>query len=88
MTIHIVYSNESDRKFISLIDTKLPFFIDFIDMNKIDGRKKGFQLLNYWSAKKLPFVVVEDNELVKVFYSEIGELATNQLIKWLNDDCK
>ena len=86
MKVTIVYDNKKDREFMSLIETKIPFFIDFINMNTVHGRKAGIKLLNYWSAKKLPFVIVEDNEkLIKVFYSEIGELATNQFIKWLNE---
>lgn len=86
MKVTIVYDNKKDREFMSLIETKIPFFVDFINMNTVNGRKAGFKLLNYWSAKKLPFVIVEDNEkLIKVFYSEIGELATNQFIKWLNE---
>ena len=85
MKVKLIYNNNKDKEFMSLIETKTPFFIDFINMNTLNGRKEGFKILNYWSAKKLPFIVVEDLEKPVVFYSEIGELATNQFIKWLNE---
>jgi len=85
--VKVVYDNNKDKELLSQIDTTVPFFIDYIDMNTTNGRKVGFKLLNYWSAKKLPFVVIEDedpNVLPIVKYSEIGENAINQLIKFIN----
>lgn len=82
--VTIVYDNKQDRELVELINTKLSFFVDFIDMNCVNGRKEGFKILNYWSAKKLPFVVVKEDDtekLPKVFYSETGN-AINQFIKW------
>lgn len=85
MKVTLVYDNIKDKEFLDLTNLKIPFFIDYLNMNNLEGRKSGFKVLNYWSAKKLPFIVVEeDNSKPKVFYSEIGELATNQFIKWLN----
>lgn len=85
--VKVVYDNNKDKELLSQIDTTVPFFIDYIDMNTTNGRKVGFKLLNYWSAKKLPFVVIEDedpNVLPIVKYSEVGENAINQLIKFIN----
>ena len=85
--VKVVYDNNKDKELLSQIDTTVPFFLYYIDMNTTNGRKAGFKLLNYWSAKKLPFVVIEDedpNVLPIVKYSEIGENAINQLIKFIN----
>lgn len=85
--VKVVYDNDKDKELLNQIDTTVPFFIDYIDMNTTNGRKVGFKLLNYWSAKKLPFVVIEDedpNVLPIVKYSEVGENAINQLIKFIN----
>lgn len=85
--VKVVYDNNKDKELLNQIDTTVPFFIDYIDMNTTNGRKVGFKLLNYWSAKKLPFVVIEDedpNVLPIVKYSEVGENAINQLIKFIN----
>lgn len=84
LNIRVVYDNEQDKELLNLMDTTVPFFVDYINMHSSEGRKTGFKLLNYWSATKLPFVVVED--FPKVFYSEIGENAINQLLKWLNEN--
>lgn len=85
--VKVVYDNDKDKELLNQIDTTVPFFIDYIDMNTTNGRKTGFKVLNYWSAKKLPFVVIEDedpNVLPIVKYSEVGENAINQLIKFIN----
>lgn len=83
MKVKLVYDNDKDKEFMSLIEVKTPFFIDYIDMNSLNGRKEGFKVLNYWSAKELPFIEVTNDEdkLIKVFYSEIGN-SVNQFIKW------
>lgn len=89
-SVKVIFENKQDKELVMLTDSLTPYFIDFIDMNTINGRKAGFKELNYWSAKKLPFVVLtEDNSetLPKVFYTEIGSNAVNQLINYLND-CK
>lgn len=83
MKVKLVYDNDKDKEFMSLIEIKTPFFIDYIDMNSLNGRKEGFKVLNYWSARKLPFIEVtnDKDKLIKVFYSEIGN-SVNQFIKW------
>ena len=36
-----------------------------------------------------PFVVVQEEEkIIKVFYTESGKNAVQQLINYLNNDCK
>lgn len=89
MNIQIVYDNEKDKELLNLIDTTVPFYVDYININSAKGRKEGFKLMNYWSAKKLPLVIIKlDNTTPIVKYSDIGENAINQLIKYLNDRSK
>ena len=86
--ITIVYNNNKDKELLDLIDTTIPFFINYINMNTVKGRSEGFKLMNYWSAKKLPLVIIENedsNILPIIKYSDIGESAINQLIKYLNE---
>lgn len=88
LNVTIVYDNKQDRELLNLIDLTVPFFVDYIDMNTVKGRKEGFKLMNYWSAKKLPLVVIATDKLDAtpiVKYSDMGENAINQLIKYLND---
>lgn len=88
MDIQIVYDNKKDKELLNHIDTAIPFFINYIDMNTVNGRKLGINLMNYWGAKKLPLVVIEsDNkeDLPIIKYSDIGENAINQLIRYLNE---
>lgn len=88
LEIKIVYDNEQDKELLDLIDIAVPFFVDYINVNTSKGRKEGFKLMNYWSARKLPLVVIKTDKLDAmpiVKYSDIGENAINQLIKYLND---
>ena len=85
MEVTIVYDNKQDRKLVELIDTKLPFFVNFVDYNTTNGRKEAYQIKSHWGAKLNPFVVVQEGEeIIKVFYSETSN-AVQQLINWLNE---
>ena len=80
----VVYDNKKDKELLNLIDSKVPIFINYIDYNTTNGRKEAFKVKSQWSAKKNPFVVVQEGEqIIKVFYSESGN-AINQLISFLN----
>lgn len=84
INITIVFDNKKDKELLNFQNLTVPFFVDYIDMNNSKGRKEGFKLLNYWSAKKLPLVILEkDNSKPKIFYSELGN-SISQLIKYLN----
>ena len=83
----IVYDNKKDKEFLDLIDSKVPIFVRYIDYNTKEGRKEAYQIKSHWAAKLNPFVVVqEDEEIIKVFYSESGKNAIQQLINYLNND--
>ena len=85
MTAIVVYDNKKDRELLDLIDSKFPIFIHYIDFNTKNGRKEAYTVKSHWAAKLNPFVVVkEDEEIIKVFYSE-KDNAINQLINYLNN---
>ena len=83
----VIYENKKDKEFLNLIDSKIPIFIRYIDYNTVSGRKEAFRVKSHWSARMNPFVVVqEDEEIIKVFYSESGKNAVQQLINYLNEN--
>ena len=82
----IIYENKKDKEFLDLIDSKIPIFIKYIDYNTIEGRKEAYKVKSHWAARMNPFVIVqEDEEIIKVFYSESGKNAVQQLINYLNE---
>lgn len=89
MTAIVVYDNKKDRELLDLIDSKFPIFIHYVDFNTKDGRKEAYTVKSHWAAKLNPFVVIEneENQIIKVFYSE-KENAIQQLINYLNNGCK
>lgn len=86
--IEVIYNDTKDKELLDAISTTTPFFIEYYDTNTINGRKEGFRLMNYWSARKLPLVIIKSDKLDStpiVKYSDIGENAVIQLIKFLNE---
>ena len=84
--IYIVYDDPSHKELVNMIDFKKQTFIHWLDMNTVEGRKKGFKLKGQYGSRKNPFVVVEKNDQIeKVFWSEGKDDAVNQLIKWATD---
>lgn len=82
----VVYDNKKDRELLNLVDSKFPIFINYIDYNTVEGRKESFQIKSHWSARQNPFAVVSEGEkIIKVFYSESGKNAIQQLINYLNE---
>lgn len=85
MNAIVVYDDKRDRELLELVDSKFPVFISCIDYNTTYGRKEANKVKSYWAAKANPFVVVEEeNHIVKIFYSDNGDNAIQQLINWLN----
>ena len=83
----VVYDNKKDKELLNLIDSKVPIFINYIDFNTVNGKKEAYKIKSHWAAKMNPFVVVqEEDQIIKVFYSEKSN-AINQLINYLNNDC-
>lgn len=88
--VTVVYDNIKDKELLDLNCSIIPYFIKYINLNTVKGRTEGFKLLNYWSAKKLPLVIIEDldnkESLPIIKYSDVGENAINQFIKLLNEN--
>lgn len=84
MEINIVYDNKKDKEFLDLIDSKVPYFINYINCNELP--KEAYKLKSHWGAIKNPFAVItEQDEVKKVFYSDAkGSNAVQQLINYLN----
>jgi len=88
MNAIVVYDNIKDKELLDKIHLRVPFFINYVNMNTVKGKKEGFRIKGPWSAKLNPFIeLYENNEIIQVFYSEKGN-ACNQLISYLNDPSK
>ena len=82
----IVYENLQDRRLVEKINTKSPFFIDYIDILK--DKNRAYKIKSHWGAVKNPFVEVRDQDAtIKVFYSEESN-AVQQFLNWVNNECK
>lgn len=88
MNVKIVYKNLKDKEFLEIVDLETPVFVEFIDIKTSKGKKEGWKLMNYYGTTVFPFVELEIDESNRVpFYGERGN-AINQLINYLNNDCK
>lgn len=86
MNATVVYDDRRDRELLESTDSKFPIFIHYIDFNTISGRKEAYKVKSYWGAVKNPFVVIEkEDKTIKIFYSDAGNNAIQQLINWLNE---
>jgi hypothetical protein len=82
----VVYDNIKDKELLDKINLKVPFFIEYINVNTKDGKKEGFRVKSHWGARLNPFVELldDENKIIKVFYSEKNN-AINQLTAYLNE---
>ena len=88
MNVKVVYKDLKDKEFLDKINLKTPIFIEYIDINTINGKKEGWKLMNYYGTQIFPFVEIEIDESNRIpFYGERGS-AIGQLINYLNNDCK
>jgi hypothetical protein len=86
MQINIIFNNLKDKELFDLFDLTTPYFVEYIDVNTTKGKKEGYKLLNYYGSKKLPFVVLNNNEDKKIFYSDSGSNAIVQLINYFKNE--
>ncbi len=72
MNVKVVYEDLKDKELIELIEFSTPFFIDYIDYNTTEGRKKAYKIKSEFGAKKNPFVVIynDEDKFVKCYWSE------------------
>lgn len=85
MNAVVVYDNIKDKELLDKINLGVPFFIDYINVNTVKGKKESYKIKSHWGAKLNPFIELYDdeNKIIKVFYSE-KQNAVNQLISYLN----
>jgi len=85
MTATVVYKDLKDKEFLDKINLEIPFFVEYIDINTVKGKKEGWKLMNYYGTQTFPFVELEIDESNRIpFYSERGN-AIGQLINFLNN---
>lgn len=87
MKAKIIFNNIKDKEFLDNINLEIPFFVEYIDVNTIKGKKEGWKLMNYYGAQIFPFIELEldrEENRYKPFYSENGN-AIFQLINYLNN---
>ena len=85
MKVKIIFNNIKDKEFLDSINLEIPFFVEYIDINTVKGKKDGWKLMNYYGTQTFPFVELElDNEKdrYKPFYSE-NQNFIFQLINYL-----
>ena len=75
---------------IKLVDSKPEkFFFDADAVGILEGKdkKKAIMIKASCGTRLVPFVAVYDNnkELIKAFYSEVGDCTTDNIIKYLNE---
>ena len=85
MNAVVVYDNIKDKELLDKINLGVPFFIDYINVNTVKGKKESYKVKSHWGAKLNPFIELYDdeNKIIKLFYSETQN-AVNQLISYLN----
>lgn len=84
--IYIVHDTPIVEDVIWSIPTTLEPFIHFMDIGSKKDKSKAFKFKQEWGARQNPFCVIEkDGKAIKAFYTETGDNAINQLIKYLKE---
>lgn len=80
--IVLVYSDLKDRETIENYESKNNVFLSFLDYNSRKSKKKAWELMEEWGARKTPFVVVKDGDsVIKCLYTEDGNCVIKSLIE-------
>ena len=82
-TVKLIYKDNKDKELFELLEFNVPVFIDYINMNTLNGIKEGKKILGYYGTSKVPFIeILEDNQRIP-FYSENGN-PIYQIKNYLN----
>lgn len=82
--VYIVHNNPSALKQFWEFAYAIEPFVHTLDIGSKLDRSKAFKLKQEWGARQDPFCLIKkDDKAVKAFYSEAGEDAIVQLIKYL-----
>jgi hypothetical protein len=84
--IYVVHSNPNVEDIIWSVPTEAQPFFHFLDIDSKKDRSKAFKFKQEWGARKNPFCLLEkDGKAIKAFYTETGDDAIEQLIKYLRN---
>lgn len=89
MTVKIIYSEDClplKNQVVAYIWEKLPGVeVETYDELHYKDKKKAIMIKASCGTRLVPFVAVYDanKELVKAFYSEVGDCTVNNIIKYL-----
>ena len=82
--IYVVHNDPDVIKDIWEVSCEIEPFIHIMDIGSKLDKSKAFKFKQEWGARKDPFCLIEeDGKAIKAFYSETGEDAVSQLIKYL-----
>lgn len=86
LDIYIVHDNPNVEDIIWNTPMEVEPFFHLLDTGSKKDKSKAFKLKQEWGARKDPFcLITSDNNPVKAFYTETGEDAISQLIKYLKN---
>ncbi len=86
LDIYIVHNSPNSEDIIWSTPMDVEPFFHFLDADSKKDKSKAFKLKQEWGARKNPFCLVEkDSKVIKAFYTESGEDAIKQLIKYLKN---
>lgn len=89
MTVKIIYSEDClplKNQVVAYIWEKLPGVeVETYDELHYKDKKKAIMIKASCGTRLVPFVAVydDDKELVKAFYSEVGDCTVNNIVKYL-----
>ena len=82
--IYVVHNNPDVLSDIWNASCEVEPFIHILDVGSKFDKSKAFKLKQEWGARQDPFCLIEEDGIaIKAFYSETGEDAIVQLIKYL-----
>lgn len=88
LKIIITYNNAAQIKEIK-DSFKESLIFHFIDSLSKKGKKEAWTLKSHWGARLDPFILVMNNEkVIKAFYSEADNNVIKSLIKYLDNENK
>ena len=84
--IYIVHDNPNVEDIVWQVPTSLQPFFHFMDTGSKKDKSKAFKFKQDWGARMNPFCLISEGDKgIKAFYTESGEDAIQQLIKYLKE---
>ena len=81
--IIVIYNNPEQRKEIEEYEGTREVYISFLDYGSKLCKKKAWELMENWGARKLPFVLIKENDkVVHCLYTEDGDKVIRNLKKY------